>query len=148
MMTLAQRFPDKRFAFVMGGDVLNRIMTWNDPTTGEMTGTRFLNQIPCLVFGRATVGDSGDLGDSGALTAAPSAKGSRVLADIDEVAAVHDLFRRTGLPRPVSDFSYTHLSSTRIREELARGCPDRQFMLWALGKTVLERLCGPGAPAV
>ena len=143
MTTLVQRFPNKRFGFVMGGDVLSRIMTWNDPMTGRMTGAAFLNHVPCLVFGR---GSSGGQGDGG--VAVPSVPGSLVVADIDCVAAANDLFRRAGLPQPGGSFSYSQLSSTRIREELASNCPDRDFMRLALGQLVLDRLCVPGKTTV
>jgi nicotinic acid mononucleotide adenylyltransferase len=52
MESLGRSYPDRQFGFIMGGDTLEKLGTWNDPVTGALTGERFLESVPCCIFAR------------------------------------------------------------------------------------------------
>jgi nicotinic acid mononucleotide adenylyltransferase len=131
MNALARAYPNKRFGFIMGSDTLGRVLTWNDPVQQVMTGEEFLATIPCLVFGRHT---EGTWQAQEALT--PWAAESRLIADLDHVAAERGLLQDLGYPAAPPGFSYAKLSSTRVRQELTAAIPDGAFLEWAVGPEV------------
>lgn len=141
MQRLGEQYPAKTFAFLMGQDVLGRVSTWNDPVRDVMTGAEFLATIPTLVFGRGgpSVAAERSTGVGSSLT--PCAAGSRVVGNVDHMAAQHDLFKVLGWGLPPPGYSCAGLSSTMVRRELAEGCPHVEFLRWALGAALAAELC-------
>jgi nicotinic acid mononucleotide adenylyltransferase len=143
MESLGRSYPDRQFGFIMGGDTLEKLGTWNDPVTGALTGERFLESVPCCIFSRESQSVAMPL-----LSRAHSL--TKCVADLDTVAQQLGLdlddpkwrqAHRQSQGQSISHVDcYSEISSTRIRKELASAEPDEDYLMWALGSRVLDKV--------
>lgn len=133
MESLRKKFPTQRFGFVLGGDTLEKIATWNDPIAGVMTGTQFVQSVPCCIFARES-----QCSDHPFLTGAH--KDTLCFGDLDSVAQELSLQMEDSMWQQARNSShcYAEISSTRIRQELSSPTPDNDYLIWALGSRVME----------
>jgi nicotinate (nicotinamide) nucleotide adenylyltransferase len=135
MASLGRSYPDRQFGFIMGGDTLEKLGTWNDPVSGAMTGTPFLESVPCCIFARQPLNVAQQ-------SLSQTHKLSRYVADLDTAAQqlgldLDDLGWRQAQKQP---HFYSEISSTRIRKELSSPEPDEDYLMWALGSRVLHKV--------
>jgi nicotinic acid mononucleotide adenylyltransferase len=143
MASLSRTYSDRQFGFIMGGDTLEKLGTWNDPVTGALTGTQFVESVPCCIFARESQSVAMQLQSH----AHPLTK---CVADLDTVAQQLGLdmddpkWRQAHMKSHTKSHSQSHcyseISSTRIRKELASAEPDEDYLMWALGSRVLDKV--------
>jgi nicotinic acid mononucleotide adenylyltransferase len=144
MRTLFKENPGLVFGFVMGQDTFCKMSSWNDPLTGELTGSDFQKLIPSLVYGRP--GGGSHQGDPEVQVSRPVTHWPKTFyscPDLDSVAATHGLTARINLGSSGTSSKlggYSKLSSTLIRQALLQDPIDETFLKWAVGNRLLERL--------
>jgi nicotinate (nicotinamide) nucleotide adenylyltransferase len=135
MASLSRSYPDRLFGFIMGGDTLEKLGTWNDPVTGAMTGELFLESVPCCIFARESQSVATQL-------LSHAHRLTTCVAHLDTVAQQLGLEMDDPKWRQARQHQhcYSEISSTRIRKELASVEPDEDYLLWALGSRVLDKV--------